>query len=86
MQIAILAVQGAFAEHRKKIEAMGVSCVELRKKEDLQKSFDGLILPGGESTVQGMLIKELGLYDGLKERIQDGMPVLATCAGLILRA
>ena len=52
----------------------------------MQKSFDGLILPGGESTVQGMLIKELGLYDGLKERIQDGMPVLATCAGLILLA
>lgn len=86
MQIAILAVQGAFAEHRKKLEAMGVSCVELRKKEDLRKPFDGLILPGGESTVQGMLIKELGLYDGLKERIKDGMPVLATCAGLILLA
>ena len=86
MQIAILAVQGAFAEHRKKLEAMGVSCVELRKKGDLRKPFDGLILPGGESTVQGMLIKELGLYDGLKERIKDGMPVLATCAGLILLA
>ena len=86
MQIAILAVQGAFIEHRKKLEGLGVSCVELRKKEDLQKSFDGLILPGGESTVQGKLIKELDLYGGLKKRIQAGMPVLATCAGLILLA
>ncbi len=86
MQIAILAVQGAFIEHRKKLEGLGVSCVELRKKEDLQKSFDGLILPGGESTVQGKLIKELDLYGGLKKRIQARMPVLATCAGLILLA
>lgn len=86
MQIAVLAVQGAFIEHRKKLEELGASCIELRKKEDLKEPFDGLILPGGESTVQGKLIKELGMYDGLKERIQSGMPVLATCAGLILLA
>ena len=53
MKIAVLAVQGAFAEHRKKIEDLGIECMELRKKEDLMKPFDGLILPGGESTVQG---------------------------------
>lgn len=86
MQIAVLAVQGAFIEHRKKLAELGVSCIELRKKEDLKEPFDGLILPGGESTVQGKLIKELGMYDALKERIQAGMPVLATCAGLILLA
>ncbi len=86
MRIAVLAVQGAFAEHRKKLEWLGASCIELRKKDDLREPFDGLVLPGGESTVQGKLIKELELYDGLKERIQDGMPVLATCAGLILLA
>ncbi len=86
MRVAILAVQGAFIEHRKKLEALGAECIELRKKEDLEKPFDGLILPGGESTVQGKLLRELGMYDFLKEKIENGMPVLATCAGLILLA
>ena len=63
MKVAILAVQGAFIEHRKKLEALGVECIELRKNEDLEKPFDGLVLPGGESTVQGKLLRELGMYD-----------------------
>ena len=86
MKIAVLAVQGAFAEHRKKIEDLGIECMELRKKEDLMKPFDGLILPGGESTVQGKLLKELDMYQILKQKIEEGLPVLATCAGLILLA
>ena len=86
MKVAVLAVQGAFIEHRKKLENLGVPCIELRKKEDLEENFDGLILPGGESTVQGKLLKELGIYPLLKEKIVCGMPVLATCAGLILLA
>ena len=60
--------------------------MELRKKEDLQTSFDGLVLPGGESTVQGKLLRELDMFETLKEKIKNGMPVLATCAGLILLA
>ncbi len=86
MKIAVLAVQGAFIEHEKKLQALGVSCIELRQKKDLDQKFDGLVLPGGESTVQGKLLRELDLFEPLKERIQDGMPVLATCAGLILLA
>lgn len=86
MRVAILAVQGAFIEHRKKLESLGAECIELRKKEDLEQSFDGLVLPGGESTVQGKLLRELEMYDFLKEKIESGMPVLATCAGLILLA
>ena len=86
MTIAVLAVQGAFAEHEKKLDALGISWIELRKKEDLEKHYDGLILPGGESTVQGKLLKELGMYDRLKAQIEEGMPVFATCAGLILLA
>ena len=86
MRVAILAVQGAFIEHRKKLESLGAECIELRKKEDLEQPFDGLILPGGESTVQGKLLRELEMYDSLKEKIESGMPVLATCAGLILLA
>ncbi len=86
MRVLISAVQGAFIEHRKKLEALGVECIELRKKEDMLQSFDGLVLPGGESTVQGKLLRELGMFDELRECIREGMPVFATCAGLILLA
>ncbi len=86
MKIGILAVQGAFAEHKSKLESLGATCVELRKKEDLDSGFDGLVLPGGESTVQGKLLRELEMFEPLKAKIQAGMPVLATCAGLILLA
>lgn len=86
MKIAVLAVQGAFIEHEKVLESLGAECVELRKKEDLEQEFDGLVLPGGESTVQGKLVKELGMEEELKKRIKSGMPVLATCAGMILLA
>lgn len=85
MQIGVLAVQGAFAEHKKMIEGLGYTCVEIRKKSDLE-NIDGVILPGGESTVQGKLIRELGIEEPLKKMIEKGMPVLATCAGLILLA
>ena len=86
MTIAVLAVQGAFIEHEKKLEKLGVSCVELRKAEDFAQHYDGLVLPGGESTVQGKLLKELGMFDTIKSQIESGMPVLATCAGMILLA
>lgn len=86
MTVAVLAVQGAFIEHEKMLQNLGVETIELRQKEDLKQPFDGLVLPGGESTVQGKLLKELGMFDSLKEKIEEGMPVLATCAGLILLA
>lgn len=86
MVIAVLAVQGAFIEHEKVLKEIGAEVFELRKKEDLDRSFDGLVLPGGESTVQQKLLKELGMFDILKKKIQDGLPVFATCAGLILLA
>lgn len=86
MKIAVLAVQGAFIEHINMLEKLGISCIELRKKEDLFQDYDGLVLPGGESTVQGKLLKELDMFDILKQQIEGGLPVLATCAGLILLA
>lgn len=86
MTVAVLAVQGAFAEHRAMLEKLGVQVFELRKAEDLERHFDGLVLPGGESTVQGKLLRELGMFGPLQKRIEEGMPVLATCAGLILLA
>lgn len=86
MKIGILAVQGAFIEHKKRLEELGAECFEIRNKNDLIHEIDGLVLPGGESTVQGKLLKELELFDQLQERIKSGLPVLATCAGLILLA
>ena len=86
MKIAVLAVQGAFIEHEKMLESLGAETIELRQKSDLEQDFAGIVLPGGESTVQGKLLKELDMYDALKEKIEQGMPVLATCAGLILLA
>ncbi|MBQ3600692.1 MAG: pyridoxal 5'-phosphate synthase glutaminase subunit PdxT [Lachnospiraceae bacterium] len=86
MVIGVLAVQGAFVEHEQMLEKLKIPYVELRKKEDLLKKYDGLILPGGESTVQGKLLKELDMFEKLQKQIQDGMPVFATCAGLILLA
>ncbi len=86
MTTAVLAVQGAFAEHEKRLAELGEIYVELRQARDLEQEFDRLILPGGESTTQGKLLDELGMLVGLRERIVAGMPVLATCAGLILLA
>ena len=84
MKIGILAVQGAFIEHQKMLEDSGAECVLLRKKSDITNDIDGLVLPGGESTVQGKLLRELDMYEVLKDKIENGLPVLATCAGLIL--
>ena len=86
MRIGVLAIQGAFIEHRQKLTSMGVDHFEIRQLKDIQQPFDGLILPGGESTTQGRLLKDLGLFEPLKEKIQKGLPTLATCAGMILLA
>ena len=84
--VAVLAVQGAFVEHEARLSELGARCIELRQAADLKQDFDRLVLPGGESTVQGKLLAELGMLEDLRARIADGMPVLGTCAGLILLA
>ncbi|MDD6920650.1 MAG: pyridoxal 5'-phosphate synthase glutaminase subunit PdxT [Eubacteriales bacterium] len=86
MKIGVLALQGAFLEHEKMLEALNVDYFEIRQLKDLNQEFDGLIIPGGESTVQGKLLKELGMFDIIRKKIADGMPVYGTCAGLILLA
>lgn len=86
MVIGVLAVQGAFIEHEKVLDALGVSNFEIRQKRDLEQPMDGLILPGGESTVMGKLLRDLELLDPLKELIEGGLPVFGTCAGMILLA
>ena len=84
MRIAVLALQGAFSEHEKMLSKLGVDSFEIRQRKDIQSSFDGLIIPGGESTVQGKLLNELGLMIPIRQMIQEGLPVFGTCAGLLM--
>lgn len=86
MTTAILAVQGAFAEHAQALERLGETTMLLRNAPDLKHDFDRLVLPGGESTTQAKLLREQGMLEPLRDRIDAGMPVLGTCAGLILLA
>ena len=85
-KIAVLALQGAFIEHVRMFESLGADVFEIRQYKDLEYSCDALVLPGGESTVQSKLMHELDIFNMIKQRIVNGMPVMATCAGLILLA
>ncbi len=85
MKVGVLALQGAFREHREVLDALGVDSVEVRVPDHLA-SVDALILPGGESTTMSRLLDTSGLRAPLGERLRDGLPVLGTCAGMILLA
>lgn len=86
MRIGILALQGAFVEHAAMLERLGTEHFEIRQRRDIEESFDGLILPGGESTTMGKLLRDLALFEPLAGMIRGGLPVFGTCAGLILLA
>lgn len=86
MRIGVLALQGAFAEHQQALSALGVASCQIRQRRDLSRSLDGLIIPGGESTVQGKLLRDLELFEPLRRLLSDGLPVFGTCAGLLLLA
>lgn len=86
MRIAVLALQGAFAEHRQMLRRLGVDSFEVRQLADWSQPKDGLIIPGGESTVLRKLLLDLGLLEPVRQDIARGLPVFGTCAGLILLA
>lgn len=86
MKIGILALQGAFAEHEKMLTALGAEVFQIRQRIDLDRDIHGLVIPGGESTVQGKLLRELGMFDDIRNMIKNGLPVFGTCAGLLLLA
>jgi 5'-phosphate synthase pdxT subunit len=86
MRVGVLAVQGAFAEMEAYWRGQGAEVFEIRQRADLVRGLDLLALPGGESTVQGKLLNDLGIFAPLKDRIDEGLPVFAVCAGLILLA
>lgn len=81
----VLALQGAFREHCRVLNSLGAPCKEIRQLKDLN-GIDSLIIPGGESTTIGKLLEDLGIMPSLREKIDAGMPVYGTCAGLILLA
>lgn len=85
MKIGVLALQGGVTEHINHLKALDCETIEVRKPEELN-NLHGIILPGGESTTIGKLIKKTGLLDKLKEKIVNGFPVWGTCAGMILLA
>jgi len=84
--IAVLALQGAFVEHEAMLARLGAESFQVRCLEDWQRPHDGLIIPGGESTTQTKLLRETSLMEPIRRAILDGLPVLATCAGLIMLA
>ena len=94
MKAAVLALQGAFIEHEQVLHKLGGETVQIRQLKDWTEFMSPsplggvrgrlLILPGGESTVQMRLLKELGLFEPIRQAIADGLPVLGTCAGMIL--
>jgi pyridoxal 5'-phosphate synthase pdxT subunit len=84
-KIGVIALQGAFAEHRAALEALGAHVTDIRRPEGLA-GVDGIVLPGGESTTMSLLLGSSGLGDALAERLADGIPTFGTCAGLILLA
>ena len=97
MKAAVLALQGAFIEHEQVLQRLGVETVEIRQLKDWTEFMSPsplggvrgrlcrlLVLPGGESTVQMRLLHELGLFEPIRQAIADGLPVLGTCAGMIL--
>lgn len=85
-RIGVLAVQGAFREHIDVLSALGAECFEIRKAADLEKGADALVIPGGESTVMGKLTRDLGILPVMGDMVRSRVPVMGTCAGLILLA
>ena len=82
-RVGVLALQGDFREHLAVLNGLGTTAVPIRRPEELSQ-IDGLVIPGGESSVMDKLSRMFGLADPLKEAIAGGLPVYGTCAGLIM--
>ncbi len=83
--IGVLALQGAFASHQQRLAELGCSSRQVRTSADLAE-VDALVMPGGESTTMSKLLLSSGLFEEISARIDTGMPVFGTCAGMILLA
>lgn len=85
MKIGVLALQGAVAEHIRSLEAAGATAVSIKRTEQLAE-LDGLVIPGGESTTIGKLMRKYGFIEAIREFAGEGKPIFGTCAGLIVLA
>jgi 5'-phosphate synthase pdxT subunit len=85
MKVGVLALQGDVREHIQSLLACGVEAVAVRRAQEIE-SVDALVLPGGESTTIAQLAEVFGIFDLIKEKITNGMPVYGSCAGMILLA
>ena len=83
--VGVLALQGAFRAHEEALSTLGIESRQVRTAEQLGE-VDALVMPGGESTTMSKLLESSGLFDPLAGRIDGGMPVFGTCAGMILLA
>jgi 5'-phosphate synthase pdxT subunit len=83
VKVGVLALQGAFAAHAACLRALDAEPREVRTPAEL-RDVDAIVIPGGESTTMSMLLGSAGLLDPLGQRLQDGLPALGTCAGMIL--
>ncbi len=83
MKVGVLALQGAFNLHIQALERLDVEAIEVKSPENLN-SVEALIIPGGESTTMSFLIESSGIFDTLRKSSDNGMPILGTCAGMIL--
>jgi 5'-phosphate synthase pdxT subunit len=84
-KIGVLALQGDFAEHIDALHRLGANAFPVRLPAELE-GVGGLVIPGGESTTIGKLMKDYQLVDDLNRLINEGIPVLGTCAGMVLLA
>jgi 5'-phosphate synthase pdxT subunit len=85
MKVGVLALQGDFREHGFVLADAGATPVEVRTPEQLEE-VEALVIPGGESTAIGRLARLYGLLEPIRERAASGMPMLGTCAGMIVMA
>ncbi len=83
LKIGVLTLQGGFDKHIESLVKLGADVVKVREAVTLE-SIDGLIIPGGESTTIIRLLKNFNIYDSLRQKIIEGLPVFGTCAGMIL--
>jgi 5'-phosphate synthase pdxT subunit len=85
MKVGVLALQGDVREHIQSLMACDVEAVAVRRAQEIE-SIDALVLPGGESTTIAQLAEVFGIFDLIKNKIKNGMPVYGSCAGMILLA
>jgi 5'-phosphate synthase pdxT subunit len=83
--VGVLAMQGAYREHLRALEAVGARTRLVRARDDLH-DLDGLVIPGGESTTMQILLERMGLLEAVRDAVRSGLPSLGTCAGMILLA